>query len=131
MMTLFSFLKPYRLSCFFIVLIVLTDVGGSLLIPAITANMINLAVSGKGLDRILHLGVMMLAITVASGTLTLLSSWLSARLSANVGRDMRNAIYDRSLQFSSSDFETFGTASMLTRTLNDVGVIQQGLTDFV
>lgn len=73
----------------------------------------------------------MLAITVASGTLTLLGSWLSARLSANVGRDMRNAIYDRSLQFSSSDFETFGTASMLTRTLNDVGVIQQGLTDFV
>ena len=131
MMTLFSFLKPYRLSCFFIVLIVLADVGGSLLIPAITANMINLAVSGKGLDRILHLGVMMLAIAVASGTLTLLGSWLSARLSANVGRDMRNAIYDRSLQFSSSDFETFGTASMLTRTLNDVGVIQQGLTDFV
>lgn len=78
MMTLFSFLKPYRLSCFFIVLIVLADVGGSLLIPAITANMINLAVSGKGLDRILHLGVMMLAITVASGTLTLLGSWLSA-----------------------------------------------------
>jgi ATP-binding cassette subfamily B multidrug efflux pump len=131
MMTLFSFLKPYRLSCFFIVLIVLADVGGSLLIPAITANMINLAVIGKGLDRILDLGVMMLAITVASGTLTLLGSWLSARLSANVGRDMRNAIYDRSLQFSSSDFETFGTASMLTRTLNDVGVIQQGLTDFV
>lgn len=131
MMTLFSFLKPYRLSCFFIVLIVLADVGGSLLIPAITANMINLAVIGKGLDRILDLGVMMLAITVASGTLTLLGSWLSARLLANVGRDMRNAIYDRSLQFSSSDFETFGTASMLTRTLNDVGVIQQGLTDFV
>lgn len=40
MMTLFSFLKPYRLSCFFIVLIFLADVGGSLLIPAITANMI-------------------------------------------------------------------------------------------
>lgn len=38
---------------------------------------------------------------------------------------MRNALYDKSLTFSASDFEGFGTGSMITRTLNDVNVVQQ------
>ena len=42
-----------------------------------------------------------------------------------MGRDIRNAVYDASLAFSGGDFEEFGTGSMITRTLNDVNVIQQ------
>ena len=51
----------------------------------------------------------------------------SAKLAANVGRDIRNAVYDSSLAFSGSDFERFGTGSMITRTLNDINVIQQSI----
>ncbi len=42
-----------------------------------------------------------------------------------MGRDIRNAVYDASLAYSGGDFEEFGTGSMITRTLNDVNVIQQ------
>ena len=45
------------------------------------------------------------------------------------GRDIRNAIYDSSLAFSDGDFKEFGTGSMITRTLNDVNIIQQGADD--
>ena len=44
-----------------------------------------------------------------------------------MGRDIRNAVYDSSLAFSGSDFERFGTGSMITRTLNDINVIQQSI----
>lgn len=131
MKTLFPFLKPYGWHCVFILLVTLADVAGSLLIPTITADMINIAVAGSDTTLLLQKGILMLCIALLSGTLTLLGSWLCARLSADLGRDLREAVYDRSLAFSASDFETFGTASMITRTLNDVNIIQQAFVNFV
>lgn len=131
MKTLLPFLKPYRWQCGLILIIVLADVGGSLLVPTITANMINSAIGGGALSEIVTQGIWMLGIAVVSGAFTLLGSWLCARLSANLGRDLREAVYDRSLAFSASDFEQFGTASMITRTLNDVNIIQQAFVFFV
>lgn len=131
MKTLIPFLKPYRLQCGLILLIVLADVGGSLLVPTITATMINSATNGGALSEIIQQGIFMLIIALLSGAFTLLGSWLCARLSANLGRDLREAVYDKSLQFSASDFEIFGTASMITRTLNDVNIIQQAFVFFI
>lgn len=131
MKTLFTYLKPYRKHCALILIIALIDVGGSLLVPTITANMINAAISGENIHNIVQQGAIMLIIALLSGGLTLLGSWLCARLSANLGRDLRNAVYDKSLAFSAADFETFGTASMITRTLNDINIIQQAFVSFV
>ena len=125
------FIKPYRMQLAVIIVIMAADVGGSLLVPTITANMINLAVGGGTMERIIRDGILMLLISLVSGGLTLLGSWISARLSANLGRDLRCALYDKSLAFSGTDFESFGTASMITRTLNDVNVIQQAFINFV
>ena len=41
--------------------------------------------------------------------------------------DIRNAVYDKSLELAASDFERFGTGSMITRSLNDINVIQQAI----
>lgn len=131
MKTLIPFLKPYRSKCIFILLVTLADVAGSLLIPTITADMINIAVEGGHMNLLLQKGILMLCIAVLSGVLTLLGSWLCAGLSADLGRDLLEAVYDRSLAFSASDFETFGTASMITRTLNDVNIIQQAFVNFI
>ena len=131
MKTLLPFLKPYRGKCVFILLVTLADVAGALLIPTITADMINIAVEGSHMDLLLRKGTLMLGIALLSGLLTLMGSWLCARLSADLGRDLREAVYDKSLAFSASDFETFGTASMITRTLNDVNIIQQTFVYFI
>ncbi len=131
MKTIFPFLKPYRMQCILILLVTLADVAGSLLIPTITADMINIAVEGTQMGQLINKGIVMLAIAVLSGILTLLGSWLCARLSADFGRDLRNAVYDKSLAFSATDFEKFGTASMITRTLNDVNIIQQSFVYFI
>ena len=125
------FIKPYRRQLAVIIAVLAADVGGSLLVPTITANMINHAVGGGTMERIIRDGILMLLISLVSGGLTLLGSWISARLSANLGRDLRCALYDKSLAFSGTDFESFGTASMITRTLNDINVIQQAFINFV
>lgn len=118
------FLKPYRMTCVLIFFTVLLDVAGALLVPTVTAKMLNLAAAGAGLMPILHEGLIMLAISLMAGFGALWGSFLCARLSARLGRDMRVAVYEKSLSFSAADFERFGTASMVTRTLNDINSIQ-------
>lgn len=129
--TILPYLKPYRWQCAAVMLIIFADVGGSLLVPTIAAEMINQAVGGGALAVIMKDGAVMLAVSLVSGGLTLLGSYISAKLAANFGRDLRAAVYDHSLRFSADDFERFGTASMITRTLSDINVVQQALVHFI
>lgn len=127
MKTILRFLKPYKRLCLFTILVMFLDVAGGLLIPTITADIINAGVGGRNMDYLLNRGGLMLLVTLVTSMGGLLGSYLSADLSAKIGRDMRNQLYDKSLTFSSYDFEQFGTGSMITRTMNDINVIQQGI----
>lgn len=127
MKTVLRFLKPYKGLCFFTLLVMFLDVAGGIFIPTITADMINVGVSGGDFGYLVNRGLLMLGVTVLTSGGALLGSYLAADLSAKIGRDMRNAIYDKSLEFSAYDFEQFGTGSMITRTLNDVNIVQQGI----
>lgn len=131
MKVIFEFLKPYKKLVIFVLLVMVLDVAGGLLIPTITANIINNGVSSGDMDYIIRQGLLMVGVSVATGFGALAGSYLCASLSSKVGRDIRNAIYDKSLEFSSSDMEQFGTGSMITRTLNDVNVLQQGIVMFI
>ena len=125
MKILMRFIRPYRGLAAAALLFVFLDVAGALVIPTITADLINVGVGTGNMDYIIEKGILMMAVTVLAGGCALLGSFLSARFSALLGRDMRNALYEKTLSFSIHDFEQFGTGSMITRTLNDVSVIQQ------
>lgn len=131
MKTVLKFLKPYKLLCIFTILFIIFDILGALYIPTITANMINSGVGNKDINYIIQEGILMLVVTIISSAGALLGSYLCSRLTSNVGRDMRDALYKKSLKFSHFDFKQFGTGSMITRTLNDVNVIQQTAVSFI
>ncbi len=117
--------KPYKALVAATLAALLLDVAGTLYVPTMLAGMINQAVSSGNTDFIASQGLkMLIACCCASGG-ALLGNYLCARLASYVGRDIRNAVYDASLAYSGGDFEEFGTGSMITRTLNDVNVIQQ------
>lgn len=131
MRIILHFLKPYKGLCFFAILCVIVDVAGALLIPTITANMINLALNRGNFNEVIGLGIVMFIIAVITGIGALIGCWICSKLSALLGKEMRNALYQKSLIFSSTDFEQFGTSSMITRTLNDMNVIQQAFVMFM
>ena len=103
----------------------LLDVAGTLYVPTMLAGMINHGVTSGNTDFIIGQGLKMLVACCCASGGALLGNYLCARLASYVGRDIRNAVYDASLAYSGGDFEEFGTGSMITRTLNDVNVIQQ------
>lgn len=125
MKMILRFLKPYKLWCVVTLAVMLLDVVGALFIPTLTAGMINEGVGNRSISVIAEKGALMFLVTVLSGAGTVFGSYLCAVLSAKIGRDMRNALYEKTLGFSDHDFEKFGTGSMIARTQNDVNIVQQ------
>ncbi|MDR2105921.1 MAG: ABC transporter ATP-binding protein/permease [Coriobacteriales bacterium] len=80
------------------------------------------------MSYILRIGLIMLLVTVISGVATVLVSYFSSRIGAGVARDVRHAIFEKVTGFSHAELDHFSTASLITRTTNDVSVIQTVLS---
>jgi len=77
------------------------------------------------LGYILMAGLRMLGVTLIAALATVIVSYLSSRIGAGVARDLREATFAKVESFSSEEFNRFSTASLITRTTNDINQIQQ------
>jgi ATP-binding cassette subfamily B protein len=75
-------------------------------------------------NYIIHIGTLMLLLTLLSGTCTIIVGFLSARTAAGLARDLRRNVFKQVESFSSTEFDKFSTASLITRTTNDITQIQ-------
>ena len=124
MRLILRFLKPHWKLCMITILLMITDVAGALFIPTLAAKMLNAATAGSGFGMLGSIGVKMAAASIISGGCAILGGYSCAALSSRLGRDMRVALYEKSLSLSVYDFRRFGSASVTTRTISDVTNIQ-------
>lgn len=124
MKLILRFLKPHWKLCVFTTLFMALDMVGMMLIPTYAAEMLNKGSSAAGFDALLSTAVKMLIASVFAGIGAIVGGYVCAKLAAKVGADIREAMYRKSLDLSVYDFQTFGTASMTTRTVSDVATIQ-------
>ncbi len=75
-------------------------------------------------NYILHTGLLMLLVSLVSITCTVAVGYLSARTAAGSSRDMRKDIFQKVESFSNAEFDNFSTASLITRSTNDITQIQ-------
>ncbi len=73
---------------------------------------------------ILRTGGIMLLITLVSMVCTISVGFLSARTAAGLARNLRRNVFQKVESFSSNEFDKFSTASLITRTTNDITQIQ-------
>ncbi|WP_420630996.1 ABC transporter transmembrane domain-containing protein [Candidatus Leptofilum sp.] len=73
---------------------------------------------------ILRIGALMLGITLVSAAATITVGYLSAKIAAGIGRDLRSDIFRKVESFSSAEFDKFPTASLITRSTNDITQLQ-------
>jgi len=73
---------------------------------------------------ILRVGIQMLLITLITVGSAVLVGFLGSRLSAGTSRDLRNAVFSKVEEFSLAEFDSFSTASLITRSTNDINHIQ-------
>ena len=75
-------------------------------------------------NYIMAAGGWMLLLTLASGVCTIIVGYLSAKIAAGMARDIRRDVFQKVESYSSTEFDKFSTASLITRTTNDVTQIQ-------
>jgi ATP-binding cassette, subfamily B, multidrug efflux pump len=73
---------------------------------------------------ILRIGSLMLLLTLLSITCTIAVGFLSARTAAGMARDVRQGLFRKVESFSKAEFDKFSTASLITRSTNDVTQVQ-------
>ncbi len=128
MLKLFKFLKPY----WWQIILLLAATGGqvwaTLQLPTLMANIINDGIVPGNMDYIWEAGGWMLLATAFSGLMSFVTSFFSARIGAGFSRDLRAAVFSKVLSFNTADLKNFSTASLITRTTNDVNQVQQVIT---
>lgn len=87
---------------------------------------------GQGIDvdqmqirYILMSGLKMLGLALVIMVATISVTFLSARVAAILGRNLRNGVYRKVISFSGEELNHFSTASLITRSTNDIQQVQQ------
>jgi ATP-binding cassette, subfamily B, multidrug efflux pump len=73
---------------------------------------------------ILRTGGIMLLISLLGAACTVAVSYLSAKTASGLARDVRRDVFRKVESFSSTEFDRFSTASLITRSTNDVTQVQ-------
>lgn len=93
---------------------------------AVKAEYVALGMKTNSLQTnyILRIGTLMLLLTLLSGACTIAVGYFAARTAAGLARDLRRNVFERVENFSGTEFDKFSTASLITRSTNDVTQIQ-------
>lgn len=128
MMKLFRMLKPYRVGVVFVLLMVFVQALSELFLPTLMADIVDNGIAKNDIPYIWQIGGIMLGVTLIGVICSIVASYLSAKVSLGFGRDLRSRVFSHAQHFTLKEFDQFGTASLITRTTNDITQIQQVLT---
>lgn len=129
MLKLFRLLAPYRALVVLVMALILLQSLSELYLPTLMADIVDKGIVERGGDTayILRIGGFMLAVALVGTGVSILASYYSSRISAGFGRLVRGKIFTRVEQYSLQEFDKIGTASLITRTTNDINQVQQVL----
>lgn len=104
----------------FMVIQVLAD----LYLPTLTSNIIDKGVAQGDVDYIWHTGFVMISFSLISILAAIANTFFATRESQKLGKQLRTDVYKKSESLTKDAFDKYGTASLITRTTNDVTQIQ-------
>jgi len=113
------------LPAFFLQLgVVCLMVAATLELPDSMAHVINGGVMGGNSALIWRAGTLMLLLALGAAAASVISGLLAARIATGFARDVREAVFAKVESFSLAEFNAFSTASLITRSTNDVTQLQ-------
>lgn len=120
-------LKPFALTILFILVFISGQAMAELALPTLMSDVINNGMMQGDTRYILTYGGYMLLVALASSACSITGSFFSARVALGLGKNLRNMVFTRVENYSLHEFDKLGTASLITRTTNDIVQIQNVL----
>ena len=127
MIRLLRYLKPYRLWVTAALVLILLQTLTELYLPTLMAEIVDRGIVRGDTGLILQIGGRMLIVSAAGIVCMVGAAYLSATIAAGFGRDLRGRVFAKVQSFSLHEFDRIGTASLITRTTNDITQIQMVL----
>lgn len=125
MLKLLKGLKPYWISVVAVLVFVFIQTMTDLSLPDLMAEIVDTGIVKGDVPYILGRGGIMLLVALLGTACTIGSSYLSAKIGIGFSRDLRKRVFEKVESFSLSEVNTVGTASLITRTTNDINQVQQ------
>lgn len=127
MLKLIKYLKPYLGFLALMLIFTCIQVVSSLQLPDLMAKIVNEGIVEQNQDLIWNTGAEMLLITFLGAVCTIIVSFLAAKVGTGFAHDLREQVFSKVESFSLTEFNKFSTASLITRSTNDVSQVQQVL----
>ncbi|MFC6346181.1 ABC transporter ATP-binding protein [Vagococcus carniphilus] len=106
------------------VLFMVIQIVSDLFLPTLTSNIIDKGVTQGDTNYIIRIGMIMVGVSLIGITASVFNTLIATREAQKLGRKVRSEIYSKVEYSSNSEFEKIGTASLITRTTNDVNQVQ-------
>jgi len=131
MKKLLKFLKPYSTPLIGVLLLLFFQSLSDLYLPNLMSKIVDSGVAKGDTNYILKIGAIMLGVAFFSAICTIIAGFISSKIATKFGRDLRKDMFSKVENFSLGEVDKIGTASLITRTTNDINQLQQVLTIFL
>jgi ATP-binding cassette subfamily B protein len=122
-----KYLAPYWWQVIALFVGLSIQVWSSLQLPSVMAEIINNGIVGGDQNYIFAHGALMLGITLIGGVGMVIAGFFASRIGTGFSRDVRDDLFKHILSFSISEIDQYSTASLITRTTNDITQLQMAL----
>lgn len=131
MKKLLRYFTPYLAWLALLILFVWGQATVNLALPDFTSKIINKGILLKDQSAVWSNGLEMLFVTVLGGLCAIGVGFFASKISAGYTRRLRQRIFEKIESFSLSEFDSFSTSSLITRSTNDMQQVQTVLSMFL
>lgn len=125
MRKVFKYLAPYWWQIILVIIFTYANVWGSLQLPTLMSNIVNKGILNNDQAYIISTGLRMLLVAAVAATAAIVTGFLASRIATGFARKLRLATFEKIESFSLNEINKFSTASLITRSTNDIQQIQQ------
>ncbi len=117
---LLKYLRPYKWQALVVVLLTAVQSISQLYLPNLMSDIVNEGVVAQDIGFIINTGILMLGFTLIVSICTILARLFAAKTAVGFAKDLRRDIFKSVEDYSLGEFDKIGTASLITRSTNDV-----------
>ncbi len=128
MIKLLKGLGPFRWGVAAVLILVFLQSMGDLYLPTLMSDIVDKGIVQGDRAYIWRIGAYMLLVAGGGALCSVIASYLSAKVAAGFGRNTRSRMFEHVENFTLHEFDKLGTASLITRTTNDITQVQTVLT---
>ncbi|HOP10028.1 MAG TPA: ABC transporter ATP-binding protein [Oscillospiraceae bacterium] len=120
MIKLFRYLKKYAWMIVVTIVLIFAQCMADLTLPDLMSDIINNGVLKEDVPYIWQIGWQMLLVALGSMVAAVTAGYLASRIGTGYARDLRSMVFNKVEGFSIAQFDSFSTASLITRSTNDI-----------